>query len=73
MPQNRYVKLSNNSTEKPDSLQIILGDVIRCNLNLDNCIQYVTCHTRENQTLDHFYCNVKDAYKAIQRHRHPPP
>ena len=54
------------SDEKPDALQIVLGDVNRCELNLGNFTQYVTCPTRQDQILDHFYCNVKEAYRATQ-------
>ena len=54
------------ATEKPDSLQIVLGDVNRCVLKLYNFVQYVNCPTRDDQILDHFYCNEKNSYRSIQ-------
>lgn len=63
-----YVRNTENNlaNEKPDSLQIILGDINRTNLKLPNYTQYVTCATRKDQILDHFYCNVKDAYRSVK-------
>ena len=54
------------ATAKPDALQIILGDVNRTPLKLPTFKQYVSCNTRKDACLDHFYCNTKDAYKSIQ-------
>ena len=54
------------ANEKPDSLQIVLGDMNRCKLQLPNFTQYVTCNTRKDASLDAFHCNTKDAYRSIQ-------
>ena len=56
-------KLAN---DKPDSLQIILGDMNRCKLKLPNFTQYVSCSTRNNTCLDEFFCNATNAYRSIQ-------
>ena len=50
----------------PDSARIILGDFNRCAVNghLPLFHQYVECPTRDNSTLDLFFCNIKNAYKV---------
>ena len=58
--------VSNLSDEKPNAVQIVLGDMPRCNLPLHNYHQYVSCHTHQDKTLDLFYCKTKNAYKAIK-------
>lgn len=55
------------STEKPDSVQIILGDVNHTRIRLpSNFKQYVNCTTREDNILDHFYCNINNAYRCVK-------
>ena len=49
--------------EKPDSLQIILGDMNRCDLKVNGFTQQVTCETRNDDILDMLYCNVT-GYKS---------
>ena len=49
---------SNLSSEKPDSLQIVLGDMNRCKLKIPNFTQYVSCTTRKDARLDEFLCVV---------------
>ena len=62
-----YEVVNNLANEKPNSLQIVLGDMNRSDLKSLNFTQYVTCYTRhEDSILDEFYCNVKNAYKSIQ-------
>ncbi|XP_061621024.1 uncharacterized protein LOC133473356 [Phyllopteryx taeniolatus] len=60
-----------NGIEKkhPDSPLIILGDFNKAKLNheLPKYKQHIDCPTRENNTLDHCYTTVKNAYRAIPR------
>ncbi|XP_061640830.1 bis(5'-adenosyl)-triphosphatase isoform X1 [Phyllopteryx taeniolatus] len=60
-----------NEIEKkhPDSPLIILGDFNKAKLNheLPKYKQHIDCPTRENNTLDHCYTTVKNAYRAIPR------
>ena len=51
--------------DKPEALQIILGDMNRCDLSLPGFHQHVTCTTRKDQTLDLFYSNIP-SYKSIR-------
>ena len=46
-----------------------MGDFNRCTLkeDLPDYTQYVTCATREDKTIDLFYCNIPKAYKCTQR------
>jgi len=64
----------NNATSlancKPDSVQIIFGDVNHCSKEMEKSLhgfyQYVTCPTRQDRILDTFYCNIKHAYTSKQ-------
>ena len=53
----------------PDAAIIILGDFNGASLGkqLPLYTQYVNCTTRLNKTLDLCYCNIKNAYKALQK------
>ena len=54
----------------PNSFVIVLGDFNQTSLNkeLPNYKQQVKCPTHEkNNTLDHCYCTIKNAYHAIPR------
>ncbi|TWW53951.1 putative RNA-directed DNA polymerase from transposon BS [Takifugu flavidus] len=53
----------------PDALVIVLGDFNRSNLRyeLPRYKQFIKCPTRAENTLDHCYTTVKDAYRAIPR------
>ena len=39
----------------------------RCKLKIPNFIQYVSCTTRKDASLDEFLCNVKDAHRSVQQ------
>lgn len=64
-----YLKdhINNLSSDKPDSLQIVMGDTNRTELNLPGFTQYVDCTTRKDAILDTFHCNVKQAYRCIKK------
>ncbi|TWW59874.1 hypothetical protein D4764_06G0014040 [Takifugu flavidus] len=51
----------------PDALVIVLGDFNQSNLSyeLPRYKQFIKCPTRAENTLDHCYTTVKDAYRAI--------
>ncbi|TWW71072.1 hypothetical protein D4764_17G0005550 [Takifugu flavidus] len=53
----------------PDALVIVLGDFNQSNLSyeLPRYKQFIKCPTRAENTLDHCYTTVKDAYRAIPR------
>jgi len=53
-------------TAKPNSIIIIAGDVNKYQLHsaLPSFTQYVNAPTRQDSFLDHFYCNVKNAYSC---------
>ncbi|TWW59225.1 Transposable element [Takifugu flavidus] len=53
----------------PDALVIVLGDFNQSNLSyeLPGYKQFIKCPTRAENTLDHCYTTVKDAYWAIPR------
>ncbi|PIK46328.1 hypothetical protein BSL78_16816 [Apostichopus japonicus] len=53
----------------PNTLSIVAGDFNQVNLrsSMPEFKQYVTCPTRENKTLDHCYCKVKNVYKSISQ------
>ncbi|XP_056882173.1 uncharacterized protein LOC130522140 [Takifugu flavidus] len=53
----------------PDALVIVLGDFNQSNLRyeLPRYKQFIKCPTRAENTLDHCYTTVKDAYRAIPR------
>lgn len=55
--------------KNPDSLVIVLGDFNKGNLSqeLPKYKQFVKCPTREENTLDKCYCNIRDAYHAVPR------
>ncbi len=53
----------------PDSVLIILGDIIKANLSreLPKYRQHITCSTRDSNMLDHCYRAIKDAYHSVPR------
>ena len=57
--------INNLADEKPESLQIILGDMNRCEISLPGFKQHVTCATRKDQTLDLFLSNIP-SYKSVK-------
>lgn len=54
------------ANSKPDAPIIIVGDFNQCSLHdvLPTFQQFVNCATRDCNTLDLVYCNVKNAYKV---------
>ena len=64
-------EISTLESDHPDAVKIITGDFNSCTLYgvLPNYTQYVSCHTREDKTLDRCYVNTPDAYLA---HCKPP-
>ncbi|XP_035990113.1 uncharacterized protein LOC118561957 [Fundulus heteroclitus] len=58
--------VNNLQTQYPRALLLITGDFNHASLHstLPTLIQYVTCKTRDNKTLDLFYANVKYAYTS---------
>ncbi|KAI3351114.1 hypothetical protein L3Q82_005679 [Scortum barcoo] len=56
--------VSRLQTQHPDALLLISGDFNHASpsSSLPKFTQYVTCHTRDNKTLDLFYANTKEAY-----------
>ena len=64
-------EISTLESDHPDAVKIITGDFNSCTLDgvLPNYTQYVSCHTREDKTLDLCYVNTPDAYLA---HCKPP-
>ena len=58
------------SADKPDALQIIMGDMNHCvsqlNKTLRNFEQCVKQNTRGQQLLDTFYCSEKQAYRSFR-------
>jgi hypothetical protein len=61
-----YRTLSNQQARSPDALFLVTGDFNHCNLKttLPTFHQYVNFPTRKDRTLDLFYSNVKDGYRA---------
>lgn len=53
-------------TKHPDVLLLISGDFNHASLSatLPNITQYVSCHRRDNKTLDILYANIKNAYTS---------
>lgn len=53
-------------TQHPQALLLISGDFNHASPSstLPKFTQYVTCHTRDNKTLDLFYANTKEAYSS---------
>ncbi len=58
--------VENIENENPDAVNIITGDFNHTNLEdiLPNYEQAINCCTRDNATLDLFYCNINNSYKA---------
>lgn len=61
-----YNTLSPLQTAHPDAFHIVAGDFNKAKLKsvLPHFYQHVTCATRGNNTLDHLYTNIKNAYIA---------
>ncbi|KAI3352130.1 hypothetical protein L3Q82_020945 [Scortum barcoo] len=59
--------VSRLQTQHPDALLLISGDFNHASpsSSLPKFTQYVTCHTRDNKTLDLFYANTKEAYLTL--------
>ncbi|TWW81279.1 hypothetical protein D4764_01G0010940 [Takifugu flavidus] len=59
--------VSRLQTQHPDALLLISGDFNHASplSSLPKFTQYVTCHTRDNKTLDLFYANTKEAYRSL--------
>ncbi|TWW68206.1 hypothetical protein D4764_19G0000040 [Takifugu flavidus] len=59
--------VSRLQTQHPDALLLISGDFNHASpsSSLPKFTQYVTCHTRNNKTLDLFYANTKEAYHSL--------
>ena len=57
---------SSLQTQHPQALFLISGDFNHASLSstLPTFTQYVTCHTRDNKTLDLLYANSKEAYNS---------
>ena len=57
---------SSRQTQHPKALFLISGDFSHASLfsTLPTFTQYVTCHTRDNKTLDLLYANIKEAYNS---------
>ncbi|TWW76569.1 hypothetical protein D4764_13G0012310 [Takifugu flavidus] len=53
--------------QHPDALLLISGDFNHASpsSSLPKFTQYITCHTRDNKTLDLFYANTKGAYHSL--------
>ena len=59
--------MSEQQQAHPDGVHIVAGDFNRACLKavLPKFIQYVKCATRESRILDHVYCNIRHAYRAV--------
>ena len=59
--------ISKQQQAYPDGVHIVAGDFNRACLKavLPKFIQYVKCATREGRILDHVYCNIRHAYRAV--------
>ena len=59
--------ISKQQQAHPDGVDIVAGDFHRACLKavLPKFIQYVKCATREGRILDHVYCNIRHAYRAV--------
>ncbi|GFR71475.1 endonuclease domain of the non-LTR retrotransposon LINE-1 [Elysia marginata] len=54
--------------KSPDHLFIVTGDFNHCNnLNISDFHQFINVPTREDKTLDLFFCNVKSSYKCYSK------
>ena len=53
----------------PDSVIIICGDFNHCNFQngVPHYQQFVKCTTRDDKTLDLFFCNIKESYVARRK------
>lgn len=62
-----YQTISKLQKSYPDGVHVIAGDFNQACLQsvLPKFTQYVNCATRGNNTLDHVYCNLKHAYRAV--------
>ncbi|TWW54691.1 hypothetical protein D4764_0239290, partial [Takifugu flavidus] len=65
--RSRESAVSRLQTQHPDALLLISGDFNHASpsSSLPKFTQYVTCHTRDNKTLDLFYANTKEAYHSL--------
>lgn len=61
-----YNTLSQLQKAHPEAFHTVAVDFNKANLKsvLPHFYQRVTCATRENNTLDHLYRNIKNAYTA---------
>ena len=59
-------------TQHPETFIAITGDFNHVSLSscLTGFVQYVDCPTPGEKTLDLFYANVKEAYRAVGRSDH---
>lgn len=59
--------ISKQQNKHPDGVFIIAGDFNQAHLKnvLPRFYQFVMCKTRGENTIDHVYTNIKDAYKVI--------
>ncbi len=62
-----YDVISGQQNKHPDGVFIIAGDFNQASLKtvFPRFYQHVKCKTRGENTLDHVYTSIKDAYKAI--------
>lgn len=62
-----YNTVSQLQTAYPDGFYITADDFSGANLEsvLPSFHQHITCATRGKDTLDHFYTNITEAYKAV--------
>lgn len=63
-----YVAISRQLTKHPDCVVVVADDYNQANLKsvFPKFTQNVKVATRGNNTLDHVYTNIKDAYKSIR-------
>ena len=61
--------VQNMDNKCPNGINILLGDFNGCQIadHIPNYYQYVKCSTRGHNTLDLVFCNIKNAYKVLQR------
>ena len=61
-----HAAISKQQTDHPEAAFIVAGNFTHSNLKsvLPKFHQHVSCHTRENKTLDHVYTNMAGAYVA---------
>ncbi|TWW61350.1 hypothetical protein D4764_05G0014400 [Takifugu flavidus] len=65
--KQQHCSVSRLQTQHPDALLLISGDFNHASpsSSLPKFTQYVTCHTRDNKTLDLFYANTQEAYHSL--------